>query len=160
MICIVPLYEGSEQTLGDVVIHEMCVEEEGNVNPRQDPHGELVNKNVLTRIHSKVMQKIKVGDEMTNLIIEISIPKPSHFVWTKSDLKTVSKTGDYRDASLLTKKNVCQGALSLEERSYKRSLKAGLEALHRHRLTRPRPALDDKVSLCVCVCTVFVLSCV
>ena len=91
MICIVPLYEGSEQTLGDVVIHEMCVEEEGNVNPRQDPHGELVNKNVLTRIHSKVMQKIKVGVEMTNLIIEISIPKPSHFAWTKSDLKTVSE---------------------------------------------------------------------
>ena len=91
VIYIVPLNEGSELTLGDVVIHEMCVEEEGNVNPRQDPHGELVNKNVLTRIHSKVMQKIKVGVEMTNLIIEISIPKPSHFAWTKSDLKTVSE---------------------------------------------------------------------
>jgi len=40
-------------TLADVVAHEFNMKEGGNVNPRDDPHGELKGKNVLTKLPVK-----------------------------------------------------------------------------------------------------------
>jgi len=80
---------GSELSLGDVLIHEFNVEEEGNVSARQDPHGELVNQNVFTKIPAK--------------------------------------------------------ELPLSEEVYLAALEKGRKILFEHRLTRPRPSLDDKI---------------
>jgi len=40
-------------TLADVVAHEFNMKEDGNVNPRGDPHGELKGQNVLTKLPMK-----------------------------------------------------------------------------------------------------------
>jgi len=45
--------EASEATLAAVVAHEFNIKENGNVNPRADPHGELKGQNVLTKIPVK-----------------------------------------------------------------------------------------------------------
>ena len=42
--------EGEDVTLAEIVAHEFNLKEGGNVDPRGDPHGELKNQNVLTRI--------------------------------------------------------------------------------------------------------------
>lgn len=42
-----------EITLADIVAHEYNLKPGGNVDPRGDPHGELKNQNVLTKIPSK-----------------------------------------------------------------------------------------------------------
>jgi len=44
---------GAEVTLADVVAHEFNMKEGGNVNPRNDPHGELKGQNVLTKLPVK-----------------------------------------------------------------------------------------------------------
>ena len=49
---------GTDKTLADVIIHKYNVEEGGNVNPRMDPHGELINQNVLTEIPEKVTSSL------------------------------------------------------------------------------------------------------
>eukprot|EP00088_Acartia_fossae_P059254 TRINITY_DN7011_c0_g1_i11.p1 TRINITY_DN7011_c0_g1~~TRINITY_DN7011_c0_g1_i11.p1 ORF type:complete len:741 (-),score=168.34 TRINITY_DN7011_c0_g1_i11:172-2394(-) len=46
--------EGYEdKSLADVIIHHYNVEKDGNVNPRMDPHGELLGQNVLTELPEK-----------------------------------------------------------------------------------------------------------
>ena len=45
--------EASEITLAAIVAHEYNMKEGGNVDPRGDPHGELKNQNVLTKIPVK-----------------------------------------------------------------------------------------------------------
>ena len=45
--------EDEELTLADVVAHEYNIRPGGNVDPRGDPHGELKNQNVLTKIPAK-----------------------------------------------------------------------------------------------------------
>ena len=45
--------ENGEMTLADIVAHEYNLKPGGNVDPRGDPHGELKNQNVLTKIPSK-----------------------------------------------------------------------------------------------------------
>ena len=42
--------EDTDHSLFDVFVREYNVKEGGNVDPRGDPHGELVNQNVLTKI--------------------------------------------------------------------------------------------------------------
>ena len=46
----IPVEGMGETTLADVVCHEYNMKEGGNVNPRGDPHGELKNQNVLTKL--------------------------------------------------------------------------------------------------------------
>jgi len=45
--------DGYDFTLADVIAHEYNMREEGNVNPRGDPHGELKGQNVLTKLPVK-----------------------------------------------------------------------------------------------------------
>ena len=47
--------------MADVMIHKYNIKEKGNVDPSKDPHGELVNKNVLTTLPEKV--RIRRGGE-------------------------------------------------------------------------------------------------
>ena len=43
--------------MADVIVHKYNIEEEGNVDPSKDPHGELINKNVLTTLPEKVTRE-------------------------------------------------------------------------------------------------------
>ena len=45
--------QNEEMSLADIVAHEYNLKPGGNVDPRGDPHGELRNQNVLTKIPSK-----------------------------------------------------------------------------------------------------------
>ena len=45
--------QNEEMSLADIVAHEYNLKPGGNVDPRGDPHGELKNQNVLTKIPSK-----------------------------------------------------------------------------------------------------------
>ena len=53
-------FAGSDVTLADVMAHKYNMAEGGNVNPRMDPHGELVNQNVLTQIPKQVGIRISL----------------------------------------------------------------------------------------------------
>ncbi|XP_023343873.1 spermatogenesis-associated protein 20 [Eurytemora carolleeae] len=44
---------GTDLSVADVIVHKYNIEEEGNVDPSKDPHGELINKNVLTTLPEK-----------------------------------------------------------------------------------------------------------
>merc|ERR1719369_2417582 len=44
---------GTDKNLADVVIHHYNMKNDGNVNPRGDPHGELKGMNVLTELPIK-----------------------------------------------------------------------------------------------------------
>jgi len=45
--------QGTEYTIADLIVHKYNMKDGGNVNPRLDPHGELVDQNVLTCIPEK-----------------------------------------------------------------------------------------------------------
>ena len=49
--------QNEEMSLADIVAHEYNLKPGGNVDPRGDPHGELRNQNVLTKIPSKPLPR-------------------------------------------------------------------------------------------------------
>ncbi|XP_043943287.1 spermatogenesis-associated protein 20 isoform X2 [Protopterus annectens] len=58
-------------TMGDIFIHYYGVKEKGNVNPAQDPHGELTGQNVLIVHYSLELTAAKYGletDEVKKLL--------------------------------------------------------------------------------------------
>ena len=51
--------DGSERNLLDLAKTYFNIKQNGNVNPRADPHGELTNQNVLTTIGTNPSQIIE-----------------------------------------------------------------------------------------------------
>jgi len=114
--------EGSEKTLADVVVHEYNMEEGGNVDARGDPHGELLNQNVLTKIPVKSplitdSDKYKAALTEANKILfseRLTRPRPG------LDIKIVSCWNSQMISSF------CKAATVTENKDYlETALKAG-----------------------------------
>ncbi|KAI8145227.1 spermatogenesis-associated protein 20 [Fennellomyces sp. T-0311] len=73
------------------------VETNGNVDPAQDPHGELVNKNVLIQLHSEqeTAEKFKMPEEQVNDILKQTKEK----LWQH---RLTKRPKPHRDDKILT----------------------------------------------------------